>query len=151
MLLNENWWLLFTFGSKSINIVDLSDDPWPKSLLALTMHFMNFLFRADFKATCRDGGLTSGAAQRTVSSLSATVPRALLASCSVSSSSRQKVSHETCWTLSLFYAYALHKIDITINNILRILLFKSISIIHHHYLFFIPMSVWLIVLNLYIF
>lgn len=78
-------------------MVFLSAEASPKSLLPLTIHCMNRLFRADCRAECKVGGRTSGFANRTVSSLRATVPRALLASCKVSSSSKQKVSQDTYW------------------------------------------------------
>lgn len=71
---------IFTFGSKSIKIVDLSAEASPRSLLAFTMHEMNFLFMADLYATCKGGDFVPKAANCTVSSLRATVPRARLAS-----------------------------------------------------------------------
>lgn len=78
-----------------MNMVDLSAVSSPKSLLAFTTQFTIFLLRADCKALFNAGGRHVGLAKRTVSSLRATVPRALLASCKVSSSSKQNVSHET--------------------------------------------------------
>lgn len=75
--------------------MDLSAEASPKSLLALTTQLTNFLLRADCRAACNVGGRLAGLEKRTVSSLRATVPRARLASCKVSSSSRQNVSQDT--------------------------------------------------------
>lgn len=78
-----------------MKIVDLSAEASPRSLFALTMQVTKCLFKADCKASIRFGGQISGRANLTVSSMRATVPKALLASCNVSSSSRQKVSQAT--------------------------------------------------------
>lgn len=84
-----------TLGSISMKIVDRSAEVSPKSLFALTTQVTNCLLNADCKALKRGGGFIIGIVNRTVSSLSATVPSALFASCKVSSSSKQKVSHAT--------------------------------------------------------
>lgn len=78
-----------------MNIVERSAVESPKSLLALTMHVTSCLFCDDCKAFNKAGGLQAGRVNLTVSSLSATVPKALLASCRVSSSSKQNVSQAT--------------------------------------------------------
>lgn len=63
-----------------MKIVDLSADESPKSLFALTIHVVSCLFTADCKAFNSTGGFPSGIVNLTVSSLSATVPKALFAS-----------------------------------------------------------------------
>lgn len=80
----------------SMKIVDLSAEESPKSLLAFTTHVTSWRFKADCKAAGNAGSGPAGQANLTVSSLKVNEPSALFASCRVSSSSRQKVSHATC-------------------------------------------------------
>lgn len=96
--------IVSTFGSMSMNIVERSALESPKSLFAFTTHVTSCLFIVVCIALSKIGGLHVGKANLTVSSLSATVPRARLASCKVSSSSKQKVSHATLNKTALFLA-----------------------------------------------